>query len=60
MLFSMLLLRTPLSIEARGNKGYQPSIKKEAKARYRDEPLDSEKSVYKNRVVCSKEKWTRC
>lgn len=42
MLFSMLLLRTPLSIEAKGKKGYQEAIRKEAKARYSDEPLDSE------------------
>ncbi len=41
MLFSMLLLRTPLSIEAEGYKGYQQSIRKEAKARYTDEPLES-------------------
>lgn len=42
MLFSMLLLRAPLSIEAKGKKGYQQAIRKEAKARYIDEPLDSE------------------
>lgn len=41
MLFSMLLLRTPISIEAKGKKEYQQSIRKEAKARYTDEPLDS-------------------
>lgn len=42
MAFSMLLLRTPISIEAQAKKGYQQSIKKEAKARYKDEPLDSD------------------
>lgn len=42
MLFSMLLLRTPLSIEAKGKKGYQQAIRTGAKARYKDEPLDSD------------------
>ena len=42
MLFSMLLPRTPIGIEAESKKGYQQSIKKEAKARYREEPLDSD------------------
>lgn len=42
MSFSMLLLRTPIGIEAESKKGYQQSIKKEAKARYTDEPLDSD------------------
>jgi endodeoxyribonuclease RusA len=41
MLFSMLLLRTPLGIEAESKKGYQQSIRNEAKARYTDEPLES-------------------
>jgi len=38
----MLLLRTPIGIEAESKKGYQQSIKKEAKARYSDEPLDGD------------------
>ena len=42
MLFSMLLLRTPLGIEAESKKGYQQSIREEAKARYTDEPLDND------------------
>ena len=41
-MFSMLLLRTPLRMEAESRKGYQESIKKEAKARYRVEPLESD------------------
>lgn len=42
MLFSMLLLRTPLGIEAESKKGYQQAIRNEAKARYGDEPLKSD------------------
>lgn len=42
MLFSMLLLRTPIGIEAESKKGYQEAIRKEAKARYTDEPLDTD------------------
>ena len=42
MLFSMILLRTPIGIEAESKKGYQQSIKKEAKVRYTDEPLYSD------------------
>jgi hypothetical protein len=42
MFFSMLVLRTPIGIEAESKKGYQQAIKKEAKVRYTDEPLDSD------------------
>jgi hypothetical protein len=42
MLFSMLLLRAPIGIEAESKKGYQQSIKKEAKARYTDDPVESD------------------
>jgi hypothetical protein len=42
MLFSMLLPRTPIGMGAKSKKGYQEAIGKEAKARYRDEPLDSD------------------
>lgn len=45
MLFSMLVLRRPIGPEAEGKKGFQQSIGKESRARYTDEPLDSD-SLY--------------